>query len=329
MRSGGPFDRSLGMASVAIDKYLSVQVQVPPYKAGREEEEKRERRSFAPSPVAASRRLVREERNQETRVSPLAALSGLSLADSTGDAERVTRDEGQATPMALSQSATPTTKGRLKHCSAIVILIDASSSTVLTTFDPLAIQKTYGKPLCAKYHLNRGSCQCADAANAIHDELTLSPAASKQLAVWAADQACPEGLGCADAVERKCCHWFHEPGAGERETGRDGAKDEADQWISVDKKGKPIVPSTFDGFRLYASVMLIPLLHYQSLSRFLAFGSQAPGKHCRVSDSRGTTNPIPLVASRRASSSSTISILFFRQSVNSSARETSTSTNVV
>lgn len=118
MRSGGPFDRSYGITSVAIDKYLSVQVQVPPYKAGREEDEKRERRSFAPSPVAASRRLMREEKNQEARETPIAALSGLHLDVGTESAEGITRDEDQATPIALSQFGSPTTEGTFQHSSS-------------------------------------------------------------------------------------------------------------------------------------------------------------------------------------------------------------------
>jgi hypothetical protein len=118
MRSGGPFDRSYGIASVAIDKYLSVQVQVPPCKAGREEDEKRERRSFAPSPVAASRRLMSQEKNQEARATPIAALSGLHLDVGTESAEGITRDEDQATPMALSQFGSPTTEGTFQDSSS-------------------------------------------------------------------------------------------------------------------------------------------------------------------------------------------------------------------
>jgi hypothetical protein len=242
LRSGGPFDRALGIPSVAIDKYLSVQVQVPAYKPAREEEEKRERRSFAPSPVAPSRRLVHEERIHEAGWAPVvASLSGLSLGSSSSAREgEKAKDEQEPRQMSLSRSESFAPEGMCSSCT--LATSELISVPVLTTFDPLAITETYGKPLCAKYHLN-GTCRCSDHHTSLHAEITLSPAASKQLAVWAADQACPEGLGCPDAAERKCCFWFHEP----RPEGvvPSGDRAEADEWIAVDKKGKPIVQSMF------------------------------------------------------------------------------------
>lgn len=151
---------------------------------------------------------------------------------------------------------------------------------VLATFDPLDIQKTYGKPLCAKYHLN-GTCRCSDHHTSLHAEITLSPAASKQLAVWAADQACPDGLGCPDAVERKCCFWFHEP----RPEGvvPSGERTEADEWIAVDKKGKPIVQSMLDQVPPAFQSELIDLISHQRRPKLCESGSLALGKPCCLS----------------------------------------------
>lgn len=83
--------------------------------------------------------------------------------------------------------------------------------------------------------------------DALHDQVTLEPMASKQLAVWAADKTCPEGTGCPDAQDRKCCFWFHEPRglatAGSGDMSASGSMGSAEEWIAVDKKGKPIVAS--------------------------------------------------------------------------------------
>lgn len=112
------------------------------------------------------------------------------------------------------------------------------------------IQKTHGKPLCTKYHLNHGACHCnhTQRTQSLHERVVLEPSASKQLAVWASNQACPEGMACPDAGERKCCFWFHEPGtsaAGAGGLSMEGKGGDAEEWISVDKKGKPIVTSEF------------------------------------------------------------------------------------
>lgn len=97
MRSGGPFDKSLGIGSVAIDKYLSVQVQVPGTvnrQAGAAAREdgyvERDRRSFAPSPPGGSKRVLRPtEKNQEGGGGPIvgASASSGSLACKTGVGE--------------------------------------------------------------------------------------------------------------------------------------------------------------------------------------------------------------------------------------------------
>jgi hypothetical protein len=112
---------------------------------------------------------------------------------------------------------------------------------VLYEFDARAILRKYGKPLCAKYHLNNGNCHCETYDKAIHDDIILKGSASKQLALWASDRVCPEGANCPEGLNRTCCFWRHEM----RSSGGsvDSATDESDEWIAVDKKGKPIVSS--------------------------------------------------------------------------------------
>lgn len=211
MRSGGPFDDATwGIRCVAVDKFLSVQAQVPGAGAGGpasgtryvpDKQQGRERRSFAPSPPGASARI---------------ASSAC---------------EGERSPSgALDVANTPSADARISH--------DDTSPSVITKFDPTAIEQTHGRPLCAKYHLSHGTCHCdaSQRAQRLHESVILEPGASKQLAVWASSSVCPDGPSCPDAAKRTCCYWFHEPGLGKRE-------EVADEWISVDKKGKPIVTS--------------------------------------------------------------------------------------
>lgn len=209
MRSGGPFDSTAwGIGCVAVDRFLSVQVQVPGVGAATsgnrsvpDGQQGRERRSFAPSPPSVSTRIASSACEGE------GSLSGvLDVANTTSATARIPKGD--------------------------------TSPCVITNFDPTAIQQTHGRPLCARYHLSHGTCHCdaSQRAQRLHESVILEPGASKQLAVWASSSVCPHGSSCPDAAARTCCYWSHAPGVEE------GDK-VADEWISVDKKGKPIVTS--------------------------------------------------------------------------------------
>ncbi|KAJ9093127.1 hypothetical protein QFC19_008470 [Naganishia cerealis] len=273
MRSGGPFDKTLGIDSVAVDKFLSVQTQVPSRAGGggsmtyaRAGFEQRDRRSFAPSPQTTNSKKLTPtyEKNERGIASPSeqdwpgipssqpslnimspspfvsrypdSALSIGALADKdTNHAENVSGGKGPESSNASSGdemerwTSTPTPTSRLGTGSAVV----------LSDFEPHAVLRNFYKPLCAKYHLNNGICHCVTTDKALHDEVILKGTASKQLALWAANRVCPEGANCPEALDRKCCFWSHESvSAGSAAT----ATNVSEEWISVDKKGKPIIP---------------------------------------------------------------------------------------
>jgi hypothetical protein len=111
MRSGGPFDARWGLECVAIDRYLSVQVQVPGTVGSssgggsgagigmgsryvmsgagvtKEPEPARERRSFAPSPPSASVRGLPVSESEKTAVMGDTLSKGFDT--DTGPAEAV------------------------------------------------------------------------------------------------------------------------------------------------------------------------------------------------------------------------------------------------
>lgn len=122
LRSGGPFDRAYGLPSVAIDRYLSVQVQVPAYKPAREEDERRERRSFAPSPAALSQRLPREERQANAGWTAAGASSSALSLGTIGDKSKSEKakagQQSTATPLPLSRSESVTPEGTFLMASA-------------------------------------------------------------------------------------------------------------------------------------------------------------------------------------------------------------------
>ncbi|KAJ9127980.1 hypothetical protein QFC24_000266 [Naganishia onofrii] len=154
----------------------------------------------------------------------------------TDMADVVAKENWPASPRASSAGeaegyrTTPTPFSRMNTRSVTEVLYE---------FDARAILRKYGKPLCAKYHLNNGNCHCETLDKAIHDDIILKGSASKQLALWASDRVCPEGANCPEGLNRTCCFWRHEM----RSSGGsvDSATDESDEWIAVDKKGKPIV----------------------------------------------------------------------------------------
>ncbi|KAJ9108832.1 hypothetical protein QFC21_000152 [Naganishia friedmannii] len=319
MRSGGPFDRSTGIHSVVpVDRYLSVQTQVPTRtpagvscgltashaKTGAGEQ--RERRSYAPSPQVSSNKKVLtsgEEDDRGVARSQGNAWSSRSTITAPFDFEHAgTRlfDPGAASPLAATWSGTNRStvmtpfdsdygEARLQWSpvksvsSGNLALVDDSivndarngqseeaagdswsastrASSVgeaertptpssrmdpgpapedLYEFDGRAILRKYGKPICAKYHLNNGNCHCEAFDETLHDQIILRGSASKQLALWASDRVCPEGVDCPDASTRTCCFWRHESRSSGGSVGVETV--ESDNWISVDRKGKPIV----------------------------------------------------------------------------------------
>ena len=222
MRSGGPFDAATwGIGCVPVDRFLSVQVQVPGATVmpcgnacGNRyvpEGQARERRSFAPSPPSTSARIASD-----------AVQGEKSLSGAPDAAKIISGDAKVPTP---------------KPSPRIITALDPDA-----ILNPDAIEQTYGgRPLCVKYHLNHGSCHCdaSQRLQRLHESVFLDPYASKQLAVWASSKACPDGPACRDAIERTCCYWIHE-------FGNENKEKVADEWISVDKKGKPIVTSAHE-----------------------------------------------------------------------------------
>ncbi|KAJ9125184.1 hypothetical protein QFC22_000138 [Naganishia vaughanmartiniae] len=137
--------------------------------------------------------------------------------------------------------------------------METKPAAVLDEFDPRAILRKYGRPLCAKYHLNNGNCNCKALDEALHDEIILKGSASKQLALWASDRVCPEGPNCPDALTRTCCFWRHEMRSSSGDSVEAGT-DESDEWIAVDKKGKPIISSRSSGNGKLARADFNPLM---------------------------------------------------------------------
>lgn len=115
MRSGGPFDSRWGLGCIAVDRYLSVQVQVPgtvgsTYGGGitgagtgmgsrfvssgagaaKESEPLRERRSFAPSPPSSSMRGLPVSESEKT-----AVMGDMLGRDSEGDEHLTVDDESK------------------------------------------------------------------------------------------------------------------------------------------------------------------------------------------------------------------------------------------